>query len=139
MLLECLDSDADASVVVVLLQWLNQLQNFSRDTTKYSPLSRNETKTRLHYTQCVVLNDCVSARWSPMCQYLALTSLRDSHRLPTRHIREPGTDRWLFFSLPYFRFCTSVSALRFLFQRFPLAHTLTMVELFAHAQTRIQC
>ena len=31
-LLECLDSDADASVVIVRLQWLNQLQNYSRDT-----------------------------------------------------------------------------------------------------------
>ena len=56
-----------------------------------------------------MLNDCVSARWSPMYQYLALTSLRDSHRLPTRHIREPGTGRWLFFSLPYFCFRTSIS------------------------------
>jgi len=37
-----------------------------------------------------MLNDCVNARWSPMYQYLALTSLRDSHRLPTRHIRQPG-------------------------------------------------
>ena len=60
-----------------------------------------------------MLNDCVSARWSPMYQYLALTSLRDSHRLPTRHIREPGNIRRLFFSLPYFRFRTSVSVLRF--------------------------
>ena len=33
-LLECLDSDADASVVIVRLQWLNQLQNYSRDTSK---------------------------------------------------------------------------------------------------------
>ena len=75
-LLECLDSDADASVVIVRLQ-------------------------------------CVSARWNPMYQYLALTSLRDSHPLPTRHIREPGNVRRLFFSLPYFRFRTSVSVLRF--------------------------
>ena len=34
MLLEYLDSDTDASVVIVLLQWLNQLQNYSRDTSK---------------------------------------------------------------------------------------------------------
>ena len=26
-----------------------------------------------------MLTDCVSARWSPMYQYLALTMLRDSH------------------------------------------------------------
>ena len=37
-------------------------------------------------------------------------SLRGSHPLPTRHIRQPAH-----FSLPYFRFPTSV---RFLFQRF---------------------
>ena len=37
MFLECLDSDADVSVVIVRLQWLNQLQNYSRDTSKYSP------------------------------------------------------------------------------------------------------
>ena len=49
-----------------------------------------------------MLNDCVSARWSPMYQYLALTSLRDSQRLPTRHIREPGNIRRFFFSLLYF-------------------------------------
>jgi len=36
-LLKCLDSDADASVVIVRLQWLNQLQNYARDTSKYSP------------------------------------------------------------------------------------------------------
>ena len=60
-----------------------------------------------------MLNDCVSAHWSPMYQYLALTSLRDSHRLPTKHICEPGNVRRLFFSIPYFRFRTSVSVLRF--------------------------
>ena len=27
----------DASVVIVRLQWLNQLENYSRDTSKYSP------------------------------------------------------------------------------------------------------
>ena len=48
MLLECLESDADVSVVIALLQWLNQLQNYSRDTSKYS---QNESKTRLH-TPC---------------------------------------------------------------------------------------
>ena len=32
--LQYLDSDTDASVVIVLLQWLNQLQNYSRDTSK---------------------------------------------------------------------------------------------------------
>ena len=39
-------------------------------------------------THRVMLNDCVSARWSPMHQYLALTLPRDSHPLPTRHICE---------------------------------------------------
>ena len=98
MLLECLDIDADASVVIVL----DTLANTHRSLG---------TRPRLDYTHRVMLNDFVSARWSPMYQYLALTSLRDGHPLPTRHIREPGTDRRLFFSLPYFR--TSVSVLRF--------------------------
>ena len=78
MLLECLDSDADTSVVIVLLQWLNQLQNYTHRSLV--------TRPRQDYTHRVMLNDCVSARWSPMYQYLALTSLRDSHPLPTRHI-----------------------------------------------------
>ena len=53
-----------------------------------------------------------------MCQCLALTclSLRDSYPLATRHSRESktlDTDKWLFFSLPYFRFHISISVLRF--------------------------
>ena len=100
MLLECLDSDADASVVIVLLQWLNP-----------TPMARQ----RQDYTDHVMLNDCVSARWSPMYQYLALTSLRDSHRMPTRHIREPGNVRrfssHFSISVSVLRFRTSVSAL----------------------------
>ena len=70
-----------------------------------------------------------------MYQHLALTSLRDSHRLPTRHIREPGTDRRLFFSLPYFHFRTSVSVLRFPFQRFPLAQETFSEEVQKRKQT----
>ena len=78
--------------------------------------SRNETKTRLH-TLCHPKH----ARWSPMYQYLGLTSLRGSHPLPTRHICEPGTDRQLFFLLPYFRFRTSVSIIRFRLSIFHLS------------------
>ena len=107
-----LESNADASVVIVLLKWLNQLQNYSRDTSKFSIHSLG-MRPRQDYMHRVILNDCVSARWSPMYQYLALISLRDSHSLPTRHIREPGTDKWLFFSLPYFCFRISVSVLAF--------------------------
>ena len=139
MLLECLDSDADASVVVVILQLVSQARlslsprvrvwparlfsngstwatnlYYSRDTSKYSPYLG--TSPRQDYTHRVMLNDRVSARWSPMYQYLALASLRDSHPLPTK--AHSWTDRWLFFSLPYFRFRTSVSVLRFPFQRF---------------------
>ena len=40
------------------------------------------------YTHCVMLNNCVSPRWSPKYQCLALTSLRDSYPLPTSHSRE---------------------------------------------------
>ena len=55
-LLECLDSDADTSVVIVRLQWLNQLQNYSRDTSKYRSL---RMRPRQDYTDRVMLNDCV--------------------------------------------------------------------------------
>ena len=55
-----------------------------------------------------------------MYQYLALTSLRDSHPLLTSHIRQPCYRQAVFFSLPYFRFHNSVSVLRFPFQPFPL-------------------
>ena len=104
MLLDFLDSDADESVVIVLRQWLNQLQNYSSHRSL-------GIRPRQDYTHCVMLNDCISARWSPMCQSLALASFRDSHPLPTRHSRELvlnvlDTHRRLFFSL---------------LQRFPLA------------------
>ena len=136
MLLECLDSDADASVVVVILRLVSQARlslfprvrvwptrlfpngttratnlYYSRDTSKYSP--HLGTSPRQDYMHRVMLNDRVSARWSLMYQYLALTSLRDSHPLPTRHIREPIGG----FS-SHFRI--SFSVLRFPFQRFPI-------------------
>ena len=34
MLLGSLDSDADESLFIVICQWFNQLQNYSRDTSK---------------------------------------------------------------------------------------------------------
>jgi len=60
MLLECLDSDADASVVVVL----------SNGSTSYKTTPETLANThcslgmrpRQDYTHCVMLNDCVSAR-----------------------------------------------------------------------------
>ena len=56
-----------------------------------------------------------------MYQYLALTSLRESPFAykPHSSTRPPIGD--FFSSLPNFRFRTSVSVLRFPFQRFPLA------------------
>ena len=87
-LLECIGSDADASVVIVLRQWLNQLWNYSRDTSKINTHRSLRTRPRQDCTHRVMLNDCISARWSPMYHYLVLTLLRDSHPLPTRHIRE---------------------------------------------------
>ena len=80
----------------------------SRDTSKYSPYSLG-TRPRQDYTHRVMLNNCVSAHWSPMYQYLALTSLRDSHPLQSRTFVNQVTDRLLFFSLLYFRFRTSIS------------------------------
>ena len=45
-------------------------------------------RLRQDYTHCVMLNDCVSSCWSPMCRYPAFTLLRNSHPLATRHSRE---------------------------------------------------
>ena len=45
-------------------------------------------RPRQDFTHRVMLNNCVSAHWSLMCHYLALTSLRDIHSLATRHSRE---------------------------------------------------
>ena len=106
ILLECLDSDAARS-----------------ECCRGSPMAQPATETlanthrslgtspRQDYTQ----NDCVSACWSRMYQYFALTSLRDSHPLPARHIREPigGFSSHFRISVsvlpfPYFSFCFSV-------------------------------
>ena len=70
-------------------------------------------KTRLG----VMLNDCISTHWSPVCQYSALTSLEDSPPFASKaqswFSKALDTDRRLYFSLPYFGFRTSVSILRF--------------------------
>ena len=53
-----------------------------------------------------MLNNCISACWSPMCLYPAVTSLRDSHPL-ARELwvsKALNTDRRLFFPLPNFPF-----------------------------------
>ena len=67
-----------------------------------------------------MLNNCVSA--CSLAGQESDVSVLGSHPLPTRHSRESvmhyiDTNRQLFFSLPYFRFCTSV----FVLQHFPLA------------------
>ena len=78
-------------------------------------------RPRQDHTLRVVLNNHVSTHWSPMCHYLALTSLRDNYsiRLQTPQSwvsKALDIDRQLFFSLlysvsvllfPYFSFCTS--------------------------------
>ena len=125
MLLEYLDSDAARCECCRSSSPMPQPYKTSPETLANTHRSLG-TSPRQDYTHRVKLNDCVSARWSPMYQYLALTSLRDSHPLPTRHIREP-IDGFSSESLPYFRFRTSVSVLPFSFQRFPLAPLLAYV------------
>ena len=53
-----------------------------------------------------MLNNCISACWSPMCLYPAVTSLRDSHPLARESwvSKALNTDRRLFFPLPNFPF-----------------------------------
>ena len=53
------------------------------------PFKRRQSRQVISKASKFYLFDDVSARWSPMYQYLVLTSLRDGHPLPTRHIREP--------------------------------------------------
>ena len=67
-------------VVIVLNQWLNHQQT--------TPETLANRRLQEDYTHPAMLKDCVSARWSLMCQCLALTSLRDSYPLSTRHSRE---------------------------------------------------
>ena len=79
--------------VLTVMQMRVLSQFFAKGSASYK--TTPETLANIHhslgmrprqdYSHCIMLNDCVSARWSLMCQYLALTSLRDSHPLPTRH------------------------------------------------------
>ena len=109
MLLECLESDAEESAVIVVPQWLNLSYKTGTQTQANTHCSLG-TRPRQDYMHApchaslagqtltprvslaretsVMLNDCVSARWSPKYHHLALTSLRNRHPLPTRHIRE---------------------------------------------------
>ena len=74
MLLECLDSDADVSVVIVLHQWLRSTSNKTTQETLANSHCGLGMRPRQDYTH-IMLNNCVSAHWDPMCQCLALTSL----------------------------------------------------------------
>ena len=67
------------------------------------------TRPRQDYTHCVMLNNCVSARWSPVCQYLAITSLRDTVTL----FALAAFLLTSVFPFRYFRFRTSVSVSAF--------------------------
>ena len=106
MLLGCLDSDADASVVVVLLQWLNQLR--IQETLENTRRSLG-TRPRQDYAHRVIL---VLAGVRCIITWL-------SHRLETITLCLQGTFvnqapiGGFFFSLPYFRFRTSVSVSAF--------------------------
>ena len=103
MFLECLDSDADASVVIIIRQWLNQQQH-------YTP----ETLANIHRSLGMI--HCVSACWNPMCQCLAFT-VTPAYKAQSWVSNVLDTNRLLFFSLPCFRFHTSASVL----QHFPLS------------------
>ena len=84
-------------------------------SVKWSLWSQNETKTRPNYTQGVMLNNCVSARWSLRSQSPAL-----SHHLKTvtlKHSCEAVRHQTLIVGGFSSHFCTSISAL----QHFPLA------------------
>ena len=69
----------DASVVILSRQ---ESLPMAQSVTKLLPRATQD------YTHRVMLNNCVSARWSSMYLYLALISLRDSQPLATRHSHE---------------------------------------------------
>ena len=111
--------------------WLNQvLQGTSIDRCGLGMRPRQD------YTRRVMANKCAHGHQSPMCQCLALTSLRDSHPLPTRHIHEKVRCQALidgFFFLPYFCFHTTVSVLWFQYFHF---HTTVSVLWFQYFRFR---
>ena len=72
MLLECLESDADASVVIV---FANGSTNNKTTPETLANSHRGLGMRPQQSTHVVMLNDCVSAHWSSMYQCLALTSL----------------------------------------------------------------
>ena len=87
MLLDSLDSDANSSLVIQFFTIGSTSYKTTPETLAYRHCSLGMRQEE-DYTHCVMLNNCVSARWSPMCQCLSLTSLRDSQPLPTRYSRE---------------------------------------------------
>ena len=95
---------------IVLSQWLNQLQNYSRQwiVTVVSEWDYNETTLTCWTTVLVLAGvQCISAWLS--CRLETVTLCLQG--TVVSHLKALDTDRRLFFLLPYFRFCTSVSIL----------------------------
>ena len=99
--------------VLTVMQMRVLSQFFAKGSASYK--TTPETLINIHqslgmrpqqdYTFHVTLNNCVSAHWSPMCQHLALTSLRDSqspfaYKAQLWVSNALNTDKRFFFSLP---------------------------------------
>ena len=88
-------------------QWVCPATSFKTTPETLANCHHNETETLRHH---VMLNDCVGARWSPVCQYSLLTLLEESpfvYKAQSWVNKALDIKRWLFFSLPYFGFRTS--------------------------------
>ena len=124
MLLECFDSYADASVAIVLHQWLNQ-------QTPKMVLEWDSDKTTLTISCKMIVS--LESNVPVLGSHIALIQSPFAYKVQLWVSNALDTDRRLFFSLLYFRFRTSVSVL----QHFPLApfwNGLGMSLLLSHGQ-----
>ena len=109
-------------ILLIVMQMRVLSQPFDNGSTSYkttpetlAKIGRSlELRPRQDYIHRVMVNYCISARWSPICQCLALTSLTVSHPLPKRHNRESVMHQTLIggFST-HFRTSINISVLSF--------------------------
>ena len=105
------DSDVDTRI------FHKESSPVAQPVTNLLPIPRQD------YTHRVMLNDCVSVCWSPiistwLSHILEIVTLWLQGTVVSCKPWGTKTDRRLFFSLLYFRFCTSVSVFPFLYFRF---------------------
>ena len=126
-------SDADASVVIVRLQWLSTSYKTTPETQANTVVSERDQDKTTRTVSCYKTTVLVLAGVRCINTWL-------SHRLEivTACLQGTFVNQALIggfsfhfqFPFPYFRFRTSVSVLRFPFQHFPLALLILVAELY---------